>query len=157
MSIIKKIKVGVKGDIATTNDLVYIYQNDEGIKYLFDIYDFKKSFNSDNSLLTFYKITEASISIKDKNNNICTETQRNYLTDNCVLFNIDRTMSDELSEVGNYKLYLHLYDKDNSRITIPPIDFEIKELNVSQELYNLADNEENLLIDSESKYILVRG
>lgn len=157
MSIIKKIKVGVKGDTVITNDLVYIYQNDRGIEYLFDIYDFKKSFNLEDNLLSFYKIIESSISIKDKNNNICVETQRDYLVDNCVSFNTDEPMSDKSLEAGKYKLYLHLYNNDNATITIPPIDFEIKEFNKSQELYNLADSEENLLIDSESKYILVRG
>lgn len=161
MPINRKIIVTVKGDISYTDDLVYVYQDDRGIRFLFDVYDFKYLFDAENNFLKLYNITESSISIKNSNNELQYETQRNNLVDNYVLFEINHSMTDELLETGKYKLYLHLYNNKGGRITIPPIDFEIKRLSFQEDsqetFYNLADSEKYQLLDSEEKYIFVRG
>ena len=35
---------------------------------------------------------------------------------------------DELDEIGIYNIQFHFYDNEDNRITIPPVQFEVKEL-----------------------------
>ena len=37
-------------------------------------------------------------------------------------------MTDELQELGTYKVQLHLYDEEDNRITIPHITFVVNPL-----------------------------
>ncbi|MBP3905760.1 MAG: hypothetical protein J6D47_10910 [Peptostreptococcaceae bacterium] len=54
--------------------------------------------------------------------------KKSTVVDNTIIFTIDKSFTDEVDEIGTYKIQFHLYDEDDNRITLPPISFEVKEL-----------------------------
>ena len=50
------------------------------------------------------------------------------VSDEVIKFTIDHELTDELDEIGVYKIQFHLYDGSDNRITIPPVEFEVKGL-----------------------------
>ena len=50
------------------------------------------------------------------------------ISDDVMKFVIDHELTDDLDEVGTYKIQFHLYDGEDNRITIPPVEFEVKGL-----------------------------
>lgn len=54
--------------------------------------------------------------------------KKSVIADNTITFVIDKEFTDQVDEIGIYKIQFHLYDDNDNRITIPPIEFEVKEL-----------------------------
>ena len=54
--------------------------------------------------------------------------KKSTVVDNTIIFTIYKSFTDEVDEIGTYKIQFHLYDEDDNRITLPPISFEVKEL-----------------------------
>ena len=50
------------------------------------------------------------------------------ISDDVIKFTINHELTNDLDEVGIYKVQFHIYDGDDNRITIPPVQFEVKEL-----------------------------
>ena len=50
------------------------------------------------------------------------------IADNVIKFTITHELTDELDEIGMYQVQFHLYDGEDNRITIPPVEFEVKGL-----------------------------
>ncbi len=48
-------------------------------------------------------------------------------------------MTDEFAEIGTYSVQIHLYDSSGNRITIPPINFYVKEL-IAGEYTHIVDD-----------------
>lgn len=137
MAIFKYITITVKGTTSKPSEKVYIYQGDFGIDFYFAV----ESFNYDITANT--NIGMRNI-ISDLSENayagatVLSPTGKHILRDRInvvpggyIKFTITRDLTDELSDIGEYKVQFHLYDGegiDANRVTIPPISFEVKKL-----------------------------
>ena len=50
------------------------------------------------------------------------------ISDDVIKFTINHELTNDLDEVGIYKIQFHIYDSEDNRITIPPVSFEVKGL-----------------------------
>ena len=104
-----------------------MFKADDGIRLNFNIKQSKYKFDKDpEDLVNLFNAQKASILILRPIKSSFT-TKITNIVNNTVTFDISRDMIDEQSELGEYKLQIHLYDKDNNRLTIPPVSFFVKD------------------------------
>ena len=128
MSISKNLEIKINGDKATFNEKFYIYQNDRGIDLYIKINLPKVQIGNKNvSLLSELTDARAGAVVLKPNNTVIGKNAIEIVNDT-IKFTIDRTLTDEMDEVGIYKIQFHLYDGQDNRITIPPVEFEVEEL-----------------------------
>lgn len=90
---------------------------------------------------------------------------KTIIEDNIIIFRIDKDFTDNVDEIGIYKIQFHIYDTLDNRITIPPISFEVKELlGIIDEFdskYGIVDNSYtdicNVLDDGKEIDIFLNG
>lgn len=128
MSISRDVTVKVVNDKARLDAKLYFYEKDYGImiNFLIQKYKFKYDKNPegflssiDDDVLESYTtiINPAGNELTRKNGVVINDTIQFELTDD---------LTDEMTEIGKYKLQFHLVC-EHSEISIPPIEFEIKE------------------------------
>lgn len=125
MSITKDMLLTINGDKSNLSAPLSVYFGDRGIDIFFEIKDIGYNF-SGNVLENLDNSTVSTI-IKKPNGNVYRTTKAS-VTNKKVKFTITREITDELSEIGFYDLQFQFYDAETGRITIPPIQFEVKEL-----------------------------
>ena len=79
-------------------------------------------------ILLFISFGKSRLSFILKPNNTIIGRSELEIVDDTLRFTIDKSLTDELDEIGMYKLQFHLYDGQDNRITIPPVEFEVKQL-----------------------------
>lgn len=125
--ITKKVVLTVQGENSILSDKIVMFKEDDGIRLNFNIKQSKYKFDKDpEDLVNLFNAQKASILILRPNKSSFTTNIAN-IVNNIVTFDISRDMIDENSELGEYKLQIHLYDKDNNRLTIPPVSFFVKD------------------------------
>ena len=125
--ITKKVVLTVQGENSILSDKIVMFKADDGIRLNFNIKQSKYKFDKDpEDLVNLFNAQKASILILRPNKSSFT-TKITNIVNNTVTFDISRDMIDENSELGEYKLQIHLYDKDNNRLTIPPVSFFVKD------------------------------
>lgn len=125
--ITKKVVLTVQGENSILSDKIVMFKADDGIRLNFNIKQSKYKFDKDpEDLVNLFNAQKASILILRPNKSSFTTNIVNIVS-NTVTFDISRDMIDENSELGEYKLQIHLYDKDNNRLTIPPVSFFVKD------------------------------
>ena len=125
--ITKKVVLTVQGENSILSDKIVMFKEDDGIRLNFNIKQSKYKFDKDpEDLVNLFNAQKASILILRPNKSSFT-TEIINIVNNTVTFDISRDMIDENSELGEYKLQIHLYDKDNNRLTIPPVSFFVKD------------------------------
>lgn len=168
MSITKELELRVFDGKAKLNEDVYIYQNDRGIdlKLKLNRSIFKSSMKS---LMFGSGAMFASATILKPNGGV-TSKSKVVVVNDTITFTIDKSFTDDLDEIGIYSVQFHLYDEKDNRITIPPIQFEVKELigivdeesiyntygvvdNSNVDLCTIADDGKSVEIFSNGKYI----
>ncbi|MBP3931744.1 MAG: hypothetical protein J6D47_19530 [Peptostreptococcaceae bacterium] len=128
MAISKNLEIKINNDQATLSEKFYIYQYDKGIDLYIKINIAKLQIDSRSiSMLSELEGARAGVTILKPNGSVIGRTDLEISND-LVKFTIDETLTDELDEVGIYKIQFHLYDGSNNRITIPPVQFEVKPL-----------------------------
>ena len=128
MSISKKLEIKINNDNASLNEKFYIYQYDKGIDLYIKVSISKLQIGSRNvSMLSELENARAGAIIL-KPNGVITERSNLDVIEDTIKFTIDQSLTDELGEVGMYKVQFHLYDNEDNRITIPPVEFEVKPL-----------------------------
>ena len=128
MAITKDLEIKINGDQAAFTEKFYIYQNDRGIELNIKVSVPKlQSSRGNASLLSELDGATGGAIILKPNGDVI---GRNNITisDDRILFTIDAEFTDQVEEIGIYKIQFHLYDNEGSRITIPPVQFEVKEL-----------------------------
>lgn len=128
MAITKDLEIKINGDTAAFTEKFYIYQNDRGIDLNIKVGMSKLQVNSRNiSFLSELEGASGGAIILKPNGNVI---GRNNITisDDRLIFTIDHSLTDELDEIGIYYIQFHLYDGEDNRITIPPVQFEVKSL-----------------------------
>lgn len=128
MAIVKDLEIKISGDKAKFNECFYVYQYDRGIDLNIKIVMSKVQIGSkDISLLSGLEDSFAGVRILKPSGEIINR-EKVVIEDNNVKFTIDHDLTDELNEIGFYKLQFHLFDNAGNRITIPPVEFEVKPL-----------------------------
>ena len=123
MSIQREVTLTVNGSRSTLDSNIYIYMNDGGITLNIKILNLAYIINS---LTSPVRIASATVLKPNKNE---TFTINNLEVDgDKIIFDISNDMTDELDEVGIYKVQIHLYDDAENRVTIPPFKFYVKPL-----------------------------
>lgn len=128
MAITKDLEIKINGDTASFTEKFYIYQNDRGIDLNIKVGLSKLQVNSRNiSFLSELEGASSGAIILKPNGSIIGRDNVPIVND-VIKFTIDHSLTDELDEVGIYHLQFHLYDGEDNRITIPPVQFEVKSL-----------------------------
>ena len=122
--ITKNVTIKITDDRATLSEKIILYKDDKGIDIYFTLSGFSYKFNKDN----LSGVTVDARMLKP-NGDVITVNNLAVSGTNKIKFTIDNTMTDELTEIGKHKLQISLYDdlSKTKRITIPPIEFEVKE------------------------------
>ena len=128
MAISKNLEIKINNDTAEFNEKFYVYQNDRGIDLYIKISIPKLQIGSRSvSMLSELEEAKASVTILKPNGDVLGR-QNLEIIDDAVKFVIDKELTNDLDEVGIYKMQFHLYDGEDNRITIPPVTFEVKAL-----------------------------
>jgi len=128
VAIYKNMDIKIIDGNAQFNEKFYVYQNDRGIELHLKLKLFNTNFGSSKSRLLF---SDNSIFVGAtvlKPNGDIIGVSRTRLVDDIIRFKIDEDLTNDIDEVGFYKIQFHLYDDKDNRITIPPVTFEVKEL-----------------------------
>ena len=110
MSIVKDLEIKINNDKAKLNESVYIYQNDRGIelRLRLNLNVVRNSYRSMSRSAIFetdYIFAAATIM---KPNGEIIGRKRSVVTDDTIVFIIDKEFTDELNEIGTYKIQFHL-------------------------------------------------
>lgn len=128
MAISKNLEIKVSNEQASFNEKFYVYQNDRGIDLYIKIVIPKLQIGGRNtSMLSEFDGAKAGVTIVKPNGNIIGKSKMD-IVDDAIKFVIDKDLTDDLDEVGIYRMQFHLYDENDNRITIPPVEFEVKAL-----------------------------
>ena len=106
MAIIKNLEIKINGEEANFLEKFYIYQNDRGIELNIKV--------TIPSLEVARRYTSL---LRGLNGAMCKATKQK-----------PNKEIDDLNEIGFYKIQFHIYDSEGGRITIPPVEFEVKNL-----------------------------
>lgn len=136
MAISKEVNITVKEDKATLNEKMFVYRGDKGIDFYIGIDTIKFDFTPNGttkttrSLLYGLESAYASVTVLKPNGEIFTK-EKYPINNNRVRFTITQDLTDELDDVGIYKLQIHLHDgtsENSNRISIPYVNFIVKDL-----------------------------
>ena len=128
MAITKDLEIKISGDKANFTEKFYIYQHDRGIELNIKISMPKLQINKKNiSLLAELEGASGGAIILKPNGDVVGQKDI-VIEDNVIKFTITHELTDELDEIGMYQVQFHLYDGEDNRITIPPVEFEVKGL-----------------------------
>ena len=128
MAITKDLEIKINGDKANFTEKFYIYQNDRGIELNIKISMPKLQISKKNtSLLAELEGASGGAIILKPNGDVVGQKDI-VIADNVIKFTITHELTDELDEIGMYQVQFHLYDGEDNRITIPPVEFEVKGL-----------------------------
>ena len=128
MAIFKNMDIRISEGVATFNEKFYVYQNDKGIELHLKLNLFKTSFGTTRKRITFTNPTVFVGATILKPNGDVIGRDKIELENDTIRFKIDEDLTDDIDEIGIYKIQFHLYDDEDNRITIPHVEFEVKEL-----------------------------
>ena len=125
MLIQKNVTVTIDGRVASLSEDIYMYKNDRNIDIIFTIVDAKYKFNAySGNILVESTARYATVKVLKPNGDTFTSNKL-VITDNKVVLTIDQMFIDEITEIGTHIVQIQLWDTDNGRVTIPPIQFEV--------------------------------
>ena len=107
MAITKDLEIRVNGDTAFFTEKFYVYQNDRGIDLYIKISMSRLQIGNKNiSLLSELEGAVGAATILKPNKTIISKNELEII-DDTLRFTIDKSLTDELDEVGMYKLQFH--------------------------------------------------
>ena len=128
MSITKDLEIKISNGVAKLSEDVYVYQKDRGVELRLKLNLIRTNYRSAvrSSLFEVDRLFAGATILKPNGQLI--DRERVEVIDNIITFTIDEELTNEVDEIGTYKIQFHLYDLEDNRISIPPIEFEVKEL-----------------------------
>lgn len=119
----------VNNTTASLNEPLQIYQHDRGIILRIKVLRYKFSFNklAEENMVAESGILSARAIVLKPDGKRVFECPRQAIEDDYVIVNITLDWTDELTEIGKYKLQIQLYGSDyiNERVTLPPVEFTV--------------------------------
>lgn len=128
MAITKDLEIKINGDQASFTEKFYVYQYDRGIELNIKVSLSKIQIGSRNTSLIAELDGASCGAVILKPNGTVIRRDSIPIVDDVIKFTIDRSLTDDLDEIGTYSIQFHLYDGEDNRITIPPVTFEVKSL-----------------------------
>lgn len=128
MSIRKDLIIKIANGVASLDIPLKIYEKDHGIELRFKLMDYKYKYDKDpNNILNSNDedVLEAYTTIVNPSGYELTQIN-GEVVDDTVKFMIEKAYTDELEELGIYKLQIHV-KCSHSEFSIPPIQFEVLE------------------------------
>ena len=128
MSLIQKeVIMTIEGRTASLSESIYLYKGDRNIDILFTITDAKFKFNENNgNILVESSAKYATVKVL-KPNGMTFESNKLSIADNKVVLEITQDFIDEITEIGTHLVQIQLWDTENGRVTLPPVNFEVLE------------------------------
>ena len=128
MSLIEKeVTMTIEGRTASLSESIYLYQGDKNIDILFTITDAKFKFNEySGNILVESTAKYATVKVLKPNGDTFTSDKLSIL-DNKVILTINQQFIDEITEIGTHLVQIQLWDTENGRVTLPPVNFEVLE------------------------------
>lgn len=119
----------VNNTTANLNEPLQIYQHDRGIVLRIQVLRYKYTFNKlqeENMVAETGILSARAIVLKPDGKRVF-ECPKQDIEDDLVIINITLDWTDELTEIGKYKLQVQLYGRDpiNERVTLPPVEFTV--------------------------------
>ena len=130
MAIKRDVKVVIANDISRVEEMIYVFQHDRDIDLYFDIIENKFSFTgtqSESIIARSEDIMYAGLTVKKPSGEGFFRPVL-PIQENRVLFHLEHSHTDDFNEIGTYELQIHLYDKFDNRVSIPPFSLEVKPL-----------------------------
>lgn len=130
MAIIKDLVITVNGKDAKVSNNVFLYLGDGAVTLLITVLEKSSIFGSINNatnVVTENNTQYAKVCVLKSNNEL-------VYSDKCgviggkIQFTIDKEFIDEIAEVGQHLLQIHMYDgadEGANRLTIPPVTINI--------------------------------
>ena len=119
----------VNNTTATLNEPLQIYQLDRGIILRIEVLRYKYTFSklTEENMIAESDMFSARAIILKPDGKRQFECPRQEIVDNRVIIPITLDWTDEVSEIGKYKLQIQLYGSDpiNERVTLPPVEFTV--------------------------------
>jgi hypothetical protein len=119
----------VNNNTASLNEPLVIYQHDRGLTLRIKVMKYKFAFNRimEEDLVADTSIISARAIVLKPDGKKAFECPRQAVEDDYVIIHITLDWTDELLEIGKYKIQLQLYGSDyiNERITLPPFEFTV--------------------------------
>lgn len=127
--ITRDIVLTVLDDQAKSDSRCILYRGDGNIIFHFNIKDGRYKYKSEPLLLSLMgdTPTKANATLKAPDGAKLYKTPLTTVENYIVKVAITKDLVDEITEVGTYQLQIHLYDGQKNRVSLPPIDFEVKE------------------------------
>ena len=128
MSIRKDLVIKIANGLASLDMPLRIYEKDHGIELRFKLMDYKYKYDKDpDNILNSNKedILEAYTTIVNPSGYELTQINGEVI-DDTVKFMIEDSYTDELEELGIYRLQIHV-KCEHSEFSIPPVQFEVLE------------------------------
>lgn len=122
MAISRELKIKISNEQSTLDSNIHIFRNDRGIDLYFKVINFP------------YVITNLQTPVKQAGATIVkpdgSEMLINELTveKDRIKFTITHDMTNEIQEIGKYKIQFHLYDYLSNRVSIPHVFFTVHPL-----------------------------
>lgn len=123
-----ELKINNSNSTITLSHPLVFYEDDRGIDIYFKIKEQPYMFSNPEDMLEnvegFFSVTIV--------NPIGVEISRDKLPieDSMCKFSLTHDLTDELTEIGTYKMQIHITDTDaneDNQYSIPPFEFEVKE------------------------------
>lgn len=123
----KQIDLILNNDTVTVKDKLFLYRNDFGLQFKFNIKENKYLFDN-NTYISEFENCKASVTfVKPSGEAFYINTA--IVENGLLVFEFTKDMVDEVQEVGFYKIQFHLFNKDRSaRVTIPAFEIEVRDL-----------------------------
>lgn len=130
MAIVKDLVISVNGSEAKISKSVYLYLGDGAVTLMISILEKNVAFGTIDTAtnLVVENGTECAKVCILKSNNELVYSDKCEIVGEKIRFTIDKEFIDEIAEVGQHLLQIHMYDsmtEDANRFTIPPVSINI--------------------------------
>lgn len=128
MAISKDITIKILGNQSKLDENIYVYEKDNGVIFNFKLMQYKYKYDKDPDNILNSNATDVLDAYTTIVNPLGEELEQlnGEVIDDVVKFTLDKTYTDQLTEIGIYKLQIHI-KCTHAEFSIPPITFEVLE------------------------------
>ena len=128
MAISKHITIKILGNQSRLDENIYVYEKDNGVVFNFKLMEYKYKYDKDPDNILNSNATDILDAYTTIVNPLGEELEQlnGEVIDDVVKFTLDKTYTDQLTEIGIYKLQIHI-KCTHAEFSIPPITFEVLE------------------------------
>ena len=128
MAISKDITIKILGNQSQLDESIYVYEKDNGVVFNFKLMEYKYKYDKDPDNILNSNATDILEAYTTIVNPLGEELEQlnGEVVNDVVKFTLDKTYTDQLTEIGIYKLQIHI-KCTHAEFSIPPITFEVLE------------------------------